>query len=70
MAQLKSTGFELFAGYLHAMWSSKQPLTQVSTLRNLNTATHKIAVFESEKLSETFVLVNSVVVGNNAFPIC
>lgn len=38
--------------------------------RNRNTATHKIAVFESEKLSETFVLVKSVVVGNNAFPIC
>lgn len=37
---------------------------------NRCTTTHKIAVFESEKLSETFVLVNSVVVGNNAFPVC
>lgn len=70
MAWLKSKGFELFAGYLKPMWTSKQPLTQVSTPRNLNIATHKIAVFESEKLSKTFVLVNSVVVGNNAFPIC
>lgn len=46
-------------------------LTQVSTppKANRSSATYNIAFFESEKLSETFVLANSVVVGNNAFPI-
>lgn len=36
---------------------------------NSSNVTHKVAVFEPQEFGKTFVFVNGIIVGNNAFAI-